>query len=82
MRKSTKAITTAFSRLDFIENDQDLKNENLTLSDYREAFMIFNDLNSPGKKTFTNCKNVAEFYKRSGFTVNEKNGVFNIYTTI
>ena len=69
MRKPTKAITTAYSKLLEIETANDLKREGLTLSDYRAAVDIMQQLRTPGSSANTFIFSVAEFFKRCGYTV-------------
>ena len=74
-----KAITKAYSTLNDIENDNDLKRERLTVAEYHAACDIFPELSTPGNSAQTFIKSVAEFYARAGFTV--KPGTVNFTIT-
>ena len=70
MRKSIKAITTAYYILHTeIEDEHDLKKYKLTLSDYNAACEIMEGLREPGKTAQCIIKNVAEFFKYCGYDV-------------
>ena len=81
MKKSYRAITTAYSILHDIESDKDLKKYNFSLSDYYNALATMEELRKPGSATETFLHNVAEFFKNCGFYVNNTSaGNYKIFT--
>ena len=75
-----RAITKAFTTINEIESDADLKKQNLTLSDYNAARDLFPSLSTPGTTAHTIIKNVADLYSRAGFTVFESGNHYTITT--
>ncbi len=75
-----RAITKAFCTLDAISDENELKREKLTLSDYHAARDIFPALSTPGSTAKTFIKSVADFYSRAGFTVYESGINYTITT--
>ena len=70
MRKSIKAITTAYYILyTEIEDEHDLRKYKLTLSDYNAACKTMEQLREPGKIAQCIIKNVAEFFRYCGYDV-------------
>ena len=64
------AISKAYSTLYYMDDAQSLKKEGLTLSDYRAAVEVMQELRTPGSSAKTIILPVAEFFKKCGFTVN------------
>ena len=62
-------ISLTYSKLHDCRDDKDLKDLNLTLSEYQAACDVISRLGRPGESTLTFIKNVADFFKKSGFTV-------------
>ena len=71
MRKpeAMRAITKAYSKLYYMDDAQSLAREGLTLSDYRTAVDVMQELRTPGSTADTFILSVAEFFKRCGYTV-------------
>lgn len=64
-----RAITNAYSKLYYMDDAQSLKKEALTLSEYRAAVEVMQELRTPGSSATTFIKSVAEFFQRCGYTV-------------
>ena len=77
--EAIRAITKAFTTIRNIETAEDLKREKLSLADYNAARDIFGELSTPGSTAETILENVAELYKRCGFSV--KPGTVNYTIT-
>jgi len=64
-----RIISRAYTDLRDIENDADLKKQELTLAEYHAAREVFNQVSRPDTKTETVLSGVAEYFKRHGYTV-------------
>ena len=67
--EAIKAITTAYSKLYYMDDAESLKNEALSLSDYRAAAELMQELRQPGSSATTYIKAAADFFKRCGYNV-------------
>ena len=79
MQKELKAITTAYSKLYYMQDENELKKEALTLSDYRAAADLMQGLRAPGSSAKTYIKAAADFFGRCGYNVTENNGYYKIF---
>ena len=61
------------------KNAESLKKEALTLSDYRAAVEVMQELRQPGSSAATYIKAVAEFFKRCGYNVTEGAANYKIF---
>ena len=66
-----RKISRAYSDLNNIYDDTDLKKNNLSLSDYEEAKRVLQLVGAPGNKAETLIENVAKFYEKHDFGVKE-----------
>lgn len=64
-----RTISRTFEKLHYMQDDNDLRREGLTLSDYRAALDIMPSLGAPGSTATTIYKNVADFFTRYGYNV-------------
>lgn len=77
-----KAINKAYTALKSIDSDLDLKHNNLSLSDYKEAIYIFRALTTPGNTAETYFSNVAAFFEKCDFLVVAEKGHYIIWTEV
>lgn len=66
---SMKAITTAYEKLTYAEDMNDLKRMHLTLADYHSALDVMQELRKPGSTAKTFITAVADFFERCGYEV-------------
>lgn len=67
--ESMHAITTAYTRLQAIDDDKALRREKLTLADYHSACATFKELTTPGAAALNFSQPVADFFARCGYNV-------------
>ena len=79
MKRTTEAITKAYSTLYAMDDAASLKKEALTLSDYRAAVDLMQGLRTPGSSAKTFIKAAADFFGRCGYNVTENNGYYKIF---
>lgn len=64
-----RTISRAFEKLHYMQDDDELRREGLTLSDYNAALDTFGELTKPGAVAYTFIAPVAEFFRRCGYEV-------------
>lgn len=64
-----RTISRTFEKLHYMQDDDELRREGLTLSDYNAALDIFSEVSKPGTSATTIILHVAEFFRRYGYAV-------------
>lgn len=75
--KQMKKLSAIYHDYMCIENDVDLKKRKLSLCDYHAFPVIFTEIQSNGS-TETFISNIANYFKKYGFTVAEKSANYCI----